>query len=100
MKNRITVILEEIERISNLIYQQKQADAIQFFAILLNELTIITEQLFSMKNQGILNNFNEQNYLKNLTEAMNALESGDVVLLADILKYDLTEQFEETMKQL
>jgi hypothetical protein len=83
-----------------MLYQQKYTEAFQQFAVLLNELTTITEQIFVLKGQGIIENFDEQKYLAILTEAMSALETRDDVLLADILNYELTEQLEELNTQL
>lgn len=100
MKEKIRAIITEIQEISDRMYQQKQAEAFQQFGIVLNELTMITEQLFVLKSQGSLVTFDEQKYLHILTEAMKSLEARDDVLLADILTYDLIEQLEEINTQL
>jgi hypothetical protein len=100
MKEEISKIIMKIHEISDMMYQQKQSEAFQLFSMLLNELTVATEQLFKLKSEGILQSFDENEYLRILTEAMNALETRDDVLLADILNYDLTEQFEKIKTQL
>lgn len=100
MKENIQAMVLKIHKITDLMYQQKQGEAFQEFGVCLNELTLITEQFFTLKMQGILSTFDEQKYLQILKEAMNALEIRDDVLLADILNYDLTEQLEEIITQL
>lgn len=100
LKETLKKITNEIHKISDLIYQQKLLEAFQQFSILLNELTIITDQVFALHNRGELEGFDENLYLKTLTEAMSALESRDDVLLADVLNYDLLEQIEKIIKQL
>ncbi len=99
MKEKIKVIISEINGVTDMLYQQRQSEAFQKFSTFLSELTTISEQFFSLKNQGSLE-FDEKNYLRILTEAMNALETRDDVLLADILNYDLIELLEEINTQL
>lgn len=100
MKETLKKLTIDIQKISDMIYQQKLVEAFQQFSILLNELTIITDQIFVLHNRGELEGFDENLYLKTLTEAMGALESRDDVLLADILNYDLLQQIEKIIKQL
>lgn len=99
MKENIDFILAKIQKISNLLYQQKRSESFVEFTELLNELSMVSEQLFILKRQGEIT-FNELDYVNTLTEAMNALESKDDVLVADILNYELTNQLEEINLQL
>jgi hypothetical protein len=100
MKEELSNIISKIQEISDMMYQQKQSEAFQHFSVLLSDLTTITEQFFTLKSQGLLEDFDEQKYLKILTDAMNALETRDDVMLADVLNYDLTEQLTMIKTQL
>ena len=63
----------KIEEIVDLFYQQKEHEGYEKLGNLLGELILISRPLFSEK----------------LLMAMTALENRDVVLLADILNYEI-----------
>ena len=99
-KGAIKTIKDMIEVVSNLLYQQNLNEAFSKFIVLLNELSTLYTHLFNEENADVLSNFDQNQLISSLNEAMNALEKRDDVLLADILNYDLTNFLDELEKYL
>ena len=99
-KGAIKTIKDMIEVVSNLLYQQNLNEAFSKFIVLLNELSTLYTHLFNQENADVLSNFDQNQLISSLNEAMNALEKRDDVLLADILNYDLTNFLDELEKYL
>lgn len=89
-----------IQKITELFYIQQESAGYQAFGTLLDPLSSLLDQLFSMRTLTGKPEFEEQKLLELLKGAMDAMEARDGVLFADILQYDLLEQFQEIEKQL
>ena len=87
-KDVVVKSIEEVKEIVDLFYQQKEKEALDQFTIgLSNMMTYRTEHDDFVLDEAQLTNI--------LKDAMNALQDGDMVLLADILQYDYLEYMEE-----
>lgn len=99
-KKDIRSLTERIQVIADTFYQRNQVEAFQKFATSISELSELANLLFQRRQEDRSFQFDEQQFLRILTEAMNALEVRDDVLLADILNYDLNEILKDIEKQL
>lgn len=92
--------LEEIKEDIDIFYQQKAGEALKKFDSVLDKVGNITNVLFGYKAEHEEFSLDEERYRESLTEAMNALEERDFILLADILQYDFTEYVEELLEEM
>ena len=60
----------------------------------------LLDSLFSVKASQGKPEFDEKELVRLLTEAVNAMEAKDSVLLADILQYDFLDRMEQIAGQL
>lgn len=96
VENAVAVIRENTE----LFYQQKVAEG---YAKMENTLAAILQAvdiLHEYKNVHEEFNMEEERIAASLTEAMQAMEAGDTVLLADILEYDFVEYLQELLAEM
>lgn len=77
-------IRAEIERIAELLYQEKKDDAYAGISSLVPELVAYTG--------GIEDTEKQQKLTEVLGNALGAMEEEDLTLLADILQYDLMDE--------
>ena len=94
-KEIIESTLEDIKDTVDLFYQQKDAEALKKFEIVIGGMMNSMDALVEYRNDNESFEFDEQRISNTLTEAMNALQDGDLVLLADILQYDFLEYMQE-----
>lgn len=87
---KLEQVLEEIEKVTGLFYQQKANEGFKETNILIGML---------MELEQIMNgtDYDVSEWARGLTEAMEALESKDTVLFADILQYDIADQIRSWM---
>lgn len=97
----ITSILEGsilmIEKTTELFYQQKIEEGYKELNHTLIMLTDTVNHIFNYKAEGNDIGVEEDYLVQVLTEAMKALEMKDVILLSDILQYDLKELLEKVL---
>ena len=94
MKNKIEQIIQDIKEISDYLYQQKVSQGYAKLNITLGNIINIIEDIFIyIKDNKVP--FDENRLTSNLTLAMQAMEDRDTVLLADLLVYEIAEQFKE-----
>ena len=94
-KEIIESTIEDIKDTVDLFYQQKDAEALKKFEIVIGGMMNSMDALVEYRNENESFEFDEQRISNTLTEAMNALQDGDLVLLADILQYDFLEYMQE-----
>lgn len=100
LKKTLLAICEEIKETTELFYQQKEHNGYQKLNATLLSVSNGIECLFATLNQDNPPEFDQNEILSILNNAMNAMQEKDTVLLADILQYDLLEQFENVIKQI
>lgn len=84
-------IVCEIDEIADLFYMQRNNEAYNKLNGALVQISDILFKLSVDKDIAIRVDINKLNEV--LHDAMNAMEKKDSVLLADILQYELVEQF-------
>ena len=99
-KEIIVKTIDDIKEIIDLFYQQKDGVALKKFEVVIGGMMSSMDALVSYKNENNGFNFDESKIMNTLTEAMNALQDGDLVLLADILQYDFLEYMQELSDQM
>lgn len=99
-KVTLCILMKQIQANADMFYQQNNREAFELFGKLINDISTISVQIFELKNADLAIEFDEKRYLSILTDAMNALEARDEVLLADIINYDLLEILGTVEKQL
>jgi hypothetical protein len=90
----ILQLIEKMQNVADLLYQQKLKKGYQLFNDVLGELMTAADGLFAANAAGSIR-LDPQRFISNLQDAMNAMESGDSVLLADILVYEISGQLQE-----
>lgn len=80
-------LLDILEKIAELLYQENYNQAYGFLIKCLPFLSQYMEQIEDASLQAEL--------LQSLTEAVGAMENNDYTLLADILQYDIIEKLRE-----
>lgn len=86
-----------IEKTTELFYQQKIDEGYKELNHTLIMLTDTMNHIFTYKAEGYDIGVEEDHLVQVLTEAMNALEMKDVILLSDIMQYDLKELLEKVL---
>ena len=94
-KEIVESTIEDIKDTVDLFYQQKDSEALKKFEIVIGGMMNSMDALVEYRNDNESFEFDEQRISNTLTEAMNALQDGDLVLLADILQYDFLEYMQE-----
>lgn len=94
-KEIIDSTIDDIKDTVDLFYQQKDAEALKKFETVIGGMMNSMDALVEYRNENEEFEFDEMRISSTLTEAMNALQDGDLVLLADILQYDFLEYMQE-----
>lgn len=88
-------IISIIDSVSNLCYQQKKTEAMEA----MNKLSMIETDLFNtfyfMKTHRSDFDFDDARMLSIMESQVSAMENHDLVMLADILQYDLKPELLE-----
>ena len=89
-----------IEEVTVLFYQQQENLGYNKLNPALNKIELALNEIFRLKNDNNEIQIDEQRIIGRLSDAMEALAIKDSVLLADILQYEVAEQFKNIMEQL
>ena len=98
LKDVLILAITKIEEVTDLLYKQKNNEGYALLNSALINVTAAIDQLFAYKIENNSLNIDENKLISNLTEAMHAMEEKDTVLLADILQYEIVEQFKTIVK--
>ena len=105
-KEQIKNTINEVQEVVDLFYQQNDKDAFDKFLIVLEDMTKADRKTKAIDNLAIYKNTNpgfvmdDKKIFSILSNAMEALESDDKVLLADILQYDFIEYIESLVEKM
>lgn len=100
LKETLSTVIVNIEEVTDLFYKQKNNEGYTRLNSVLINMTNTVEQLFAYKLENNNVNIDENKLILTLTDAMHAMEKKDTVLLADILQYEIIEQFRSIEKLL
>lgn len=87
----------KIEKTTELFYKQKTDEGYKELNYTLIMLTDTMNHIFNYKAEGYDIGVEVDHLVQVLTEAMRALEMKDVILLSDILQYDLKQLLEKVL---
>lgn len=90
-KKQITDTVDKLEKVLDLFYQQSDNEAFEKFTKVIDDMIKAIESFEKYKIEHPDFEIDEQRICDILTEAMNALQANDKVLMADILQYDFIE---------
>lgn len=96
VENAIQIIRETTE----LFYQQKVKEAYNKMQETIDHMVKAVDILHGYKSEHESFGLEEERLVTSLTDAMNAMQDGDTVLLADILEYDFVEYLQELTEQM
>lgn len=99
IKNKIDHTLEGIQEVVDLLYQEKINQGYQKLNMVIVQIANTIEDVFEYKNNNDVD-IDEAKFNSALQEALNAMEEKDIVLLADILQYEIMEQFNEIKQKI
>ncbi len=99
-KQIITNTVQSIRETTELFYQEKVQEGYAKMQDTIASVMQVVNVLHEYKCNHEEFSLDEARIASSLTEAMNAMEVGDTVLLADILEYDFIEYLEELSTEL
>lgn len=86
-KVELQAVIEEISQVTELLYQENFEEGYSKLAVLLRRMIALTA--------GITEEAEQASFVEVLRPALEAMETKDATLLADILQYDLVAKLEE-----
>ncbi|BCN32551.1 hypothetical protein [Anaeromicropila herbilytica] len=92
--------LKLIDEITEHLYKQEVTLGYQKLNTAITTITEAINLIFEYKKINPDFELDEKKIVDTFTEALNAMEAKDIILLADILQYEITEQFNEILEQI
>lgn len=99
-KEQIVATIDKVQNVVDFFYQQKDKEAFEKLDVTLDDMTIAIDNLVAYKNEHQSFVFDDSKLCTILKDAVNALESEDEVLMADILQYDFIEYINELLEKM
>lgn len=99
-KQKVVSTTDEIQEVIELFYEQNDKEAFEKFNLAIGNIMSMVDILHDYKNTNMDFEFDEIKVCNILKEAMDALQSDDKVLLADILQYDFVEYMNDLAEQM
>ena len=96
-KKQIELILDKIQDAVDLFYQQNNVEAFEKFGNIIEDMTNAVDMLASYKNEYSEFEMDEAKICGILNEAMEALEAGETIMMADIIQYDFVEYISDLL---
>lgn len=87
----LTTAIKSIENTAKLFYQQRENEGYNAFNDTINHIEMVINVIGNMTQKN--SNIDIHKILYSMNQAMEALVIRDSILLADILLYDLMEEF-------
>lgn len=100
VKQLITEAVKSIDGTTDLFYRQDIKEGYMSMEGTLAVLSQTVDAIFKHNANNSRIDFDEKNLVSVLNEAMNAMEAKDVVLLSDILQYEIKELLEQYLKDM
>ena len=94
-KEQILETVNKIQEVVDLFYQQNDKEALEKFAVTIEDMIKAIDNLAAYKAENAQFEMDEVKIFNMLNEAMEAFQSDDKVLMADILQYDFIECISE-----
>lgn len=100
IKDKIDIAIDRIDENTKLFYQNKIDEGYAQLDETLRIIGIAIDDILRFQKESKNESASEAKLVQVLTEAMNALEVRDTLLLSDILLYELKEVFNEIREEL
>lgn len=91
---QVNQVIDEINNITELLYQQKAKEGYMLLNGTLGNIMSIIDSIYKLRGEREVQ-FDDNRMISNLKTAMEAMEKKDNVMLADILSYEISEQLKE-----
>lgn len=99
-KEQIKDTIDNVQKVVDLFYQQNDKEAFDMFTGVLDDMSAAVQNLASYKEKNIQFEMDEIKIYNILNDAMEALQSDDKVLMADILQYDFIDYINELLEHM
>ena len=100
LKKEIETVINDLDSIVEMFYQQKVQEAYSELNTALGKIMEITEVVQNYTAQNSDKEINMHILLNALKETLSAMEERDVVLVADVLKYEVIEKLNDIAEQI
>lgn len=100
LKKEIETVINDLDSIVEMFYQQKVQEAYSELNTALGKIMEITEVVQNYTAQNSDKEINVDILLNALKETLSAMEERDVVLVADVLKYEVIEKLNDIAEQI
>lgn len=100
LKKEIETVINDLESIVEMFYQQKVQEAYSELNTALGKIMEITEVVQNYTAQNPDKEIYMDDLLNALKETLSAMEERDVVLVADVLKYEVIEKLNDVAEQI
>ena len=100
LKKEIETVINDLDSIVEMFYQQKVQEAYSELNTALGKIMEITEVVQNYTAQNSDKEINMDIFLNALKETLSAMEERDVVLVADVLKYEVIEKLNDIAEQI
>lgn len=100
LKKDIETVINDLESIVEMFYQQKVLEAYSELNTALGKIMEITEVVQNYTAQNPDKEIYMDDLLNALKETLSAMEERDVVLVADVLKYEVIEKLNDVAGQI
>ena len=97
LQMQVSQVINEINDITELLYQQKRIDGYALLNDALGKIMNIIDSIYQLRTEREIP-FDDNRLINNLKTAMEAMENKDNVMLADILSYEIAEQLKESIE--
>ena len=99
-KEKMQQTIQAIDEVVDLFYQQRLKQALDQLDGVIQDIMGTVDGLFQYREAHQEFALDEKRLTGTLTEAMQALEDQDLVMLADVLQYEFKEYLEELEGQM
>lgn len=100
LQESIDAVIKRIDENTNLFYQNKKNNGYEELNETLRLISDVIEEILSYEQRIFGKKVSEQKLVGILSDALNALEKRDELLLSDVLQYDLKELFVQYQESL
>lgn len=100
LKKEIETVINDLDSIVEMFYRQKVQEAYSELNTALGKIMEITEVVQNYTAQNSDKEINMDILLNALKETLSAMEERDVVLVADVLKYEVIEKLNDIAEQI
>ena len=99
-RNEIINTLDHIQEVTEMFYQQNNKEAFDCLLNILDEITDMIDIMSYYSKETLEFEFDDNKVYNMLKQIMEALETGDEIMMADILQYDFCDYISKCLQQM